>query len=153
MGMFTSINIAATGMSAERLRTDVISNNIANASTTRTPEGGAFKKSEVIFEPVASDNPTWRLPFVNEDMDNGPGKGVRVKTISKDTSQGRLVYDPQHPDAIQSGPNKGYVEYPNVNIVEEMVNLISASRAYEANVTVVQGAKEMFGSALDIGRS
>ena len=115
MGMFTSINIAATGMSAERLRTDVISNNIANASTTRTPEGGAFKKSEVIFEPVASDNPTWRLPFVNEDMDNGPGKGVRVKTISKDTSQGRLVYDPQHPDAIQSGPNKGYVEYPNVN--------------------------------------
>ncbi|BDC95577.1 MULTISPECIES: flagellar basal body rod protein FlgC [Treponema] len=153
MGMFTSINIAATGMSAERLRTDVISNNIANASTTRTPEGGAFKKSEVIFEPVASDNPTWRLPFVNEDMDNGPGKGVRVKTISKDTSQGRLVYDPQHPDAIQSGPNKGYVEYPNVNIVEEMVNLISASRAYEANATVVQGAKEMFGSALDIGRS
>jgi flagellar basal-body rod protein FlgC len=151
--MFTSINIAATGMSAERLRTDVISNNIANASTTRTPEGGAFKKSEVIFEPVASDNPTWRLPFVNEDMDNGPGKGVRVKTISKDTSQGRLVYDPQHPDAIQSGPNKGYVEYPNVNIVEEMVNLISASRAYEANATVVQGAKEMFGSALDIGRS
>lgn len=153
MGMFTSINIAATGMSAERLRTDVISNNIANASTTRTQEGGAFKKSEVIFEPVASDNPTWRLPFVNEDMDNGPGKGVRVKTISKDTSQGRLVYDPQHPDAIQSGPNKGYVEYPNVNIVEEMVNLISASRAYEANATVVQGAKEMFGSALDIGRS
>ena len=153
MGMFTSINIAATGMSAARLRTDVISNNIANASTTRTPEGGAFKKSEVIFEPVASDNPTWRLPFVNEDMDNGPGKGVRVKTISKDTSQGRLVYDPQHPDAIQSGPNKGYVEYPNVNIVEEMVNLISASRAYEANATVVQGAKEMFGSALDIGRS
>ena len=151
--MFTSINIAATGMSAERLRTDVISNNIANASTTRTPEGGAFKKSEVIFEPVASDNPTWRLPFVNDDMDNGPGKGVRVKTISKDTSQGRLVYDPQHPDAIQSGPNKGYVEYPNVNIVEEMVNLISASRAYEANATVVQGAKEMFGSALDIGRS
>ena len=151
--MFTSINIAATGMSAERLRTDVISNNIANASTTRTPEGGAFKKSEVIFEPVASDNPTWRLPFVNEDMDNGPGKGVRVKTISKDTSQGRLVYDPQHPDAIQSGPNKGYVEYPNVNIVEAMVNLISASRAYEANATVVQGAKEMFGSALDIGRS
>ena len=90
---------------------------------------------------------------MNEDMDNGPGKGVRVKTISKDTSQGRLVYDPQHPDAIQSGPNKGYVEYPNVNIVEEMVNLISASRAYEANATVVQGAKEMFGSALDIGRS
>lgn len=153
MGMFTSINIAATGMSVERLRTDVISNNIANASTTRTPEGGAFKKSLVILEPVASEHPTMRTPFFDESMDNGPGKGVRVKTISKDTSQGRMVYDPTHPDAIQSGPNKGYVEYPNVNIVNEMVDLISASRAYEANSTVIQGAKDMFGSALDIGRS
>lgn len=153
MGMFTSINIASTGMSAERLRTDVISNNIANASTTRTPEGGAFKKAMVILEPVASEHPTWRMPFTPADQDNGPGKGVRVKTISKDTSQGRMVYDPTHPDAIQSGPNKGYVEYPNVNIVNEMVDLISASRAYEANSTVIQGAKEMFGSALDIGRN
>ena len=65
MGMFTSINIAATGMSAERLRTDVISNNIANASTTRTQEGGAFKKSSVILEPISSIHPTWRMPFVN----------------------------------------------------------------------------------------
>lgn len=153
MGMFNSINIAATGMSVERLRTDVISNNIANASTTRTPEGGAFKKSMVVLEPVASEHPTWRMPFVDADQDNGPGKGVRVRTISKDTSQGRLVYDPSHPDAIKSGPNAGYVEYLNVNIVNEMVDLISASRAYEANATVVQGAKEMFSSALDIGRS
>ncbi|MBR4630787.1 MAG: flagellar basal body rod protein FlgC [Treponema sp.] len=153
MGMFNSINIAATGMSVERLRTDVISNNIANASTTRTPEGGAFKKSMVVLEPVASEHPTWRMPFVDADQDTGPGKGVRVRTISKDTSQGRLVYDPSHPDAIKSGPNAGYVEYPNVNIVNEMVDLISASRAYEANATVVQGAKEMFSSALDIGRS
>jgi len=153
MGMFNSINIAATGMSVERLRTDVISNNIANASTTRTPEGGAFKKSMVVLEPVASEHPTWRMPFVDADQDNGPGKGVRVRTISKDTSQGRLVYDPSHPDAIKSGPNAGYVEYPNVNIVNEMVDLISASRAYEANASVVQGANEMFSSALDIGRS
>lgn len=139
-------------MSVERLRTDVISNNIANASTTRTPEGGAFKKSSVILEPVASSNPTWRSPFVSADRDNGPGKGVRVREIVKDTTQGRLVYDPTNPDAIQSGPNKGYVEYPNVNIVNEMVDLISASRAYEANSTVVQGAKDMFSSALEIGR-
>ena len=152
MGMFTSINIAATGMSVERLRTDVISNNIANATTTRTPEGGAFKKSSVVIEPVASAHPTWRSPFVSADQDNGPGKGVRVREIVKSTEQGRLVYDPSHPDAIQSGPNKGYVEYPNVNIVNEMVDLISASRAYEANSTVVQGAKDMFSSALEIGR-
>ena len=152
MGMFTSINIATTGMSVERLRYDVISNNIANVSTTRTPEGGAFKKSSVIVEPIASAHPTWRMPFVNAEQDNGPGKGVRVKEIVKDTSKGRMVYEPSNPDAIQSGPDKGYVEYPNVNIVNEMVNLISASRAYEANSTVIQGAKDMFSAALEIGR-
>lgn len=152
MGMFTSINIAATGMSAERLRSDIISNNIANASTTRTQEGGAFKKSSVIMRPVSDKSAQWRTPFTPSSLDNGPGKGVKVLEIVQDTSQGRLVYDPDHPDAIQSGPNKGYVEYPNVNIVNEMVDLISASRAYEANATVIDGAKDMFSAALDIGR-
>ncbi|QTQ15963.1 flagellar basal body rod protein FlgC [Treponema parvum] len=153
MGIFSSINIAATGLSAERLRTDVISNNIANASTTRTQEGGVFKRSRVIFEPVAASSPQWRTPFVPEDLDNGPGKGVKVLEIVKDPSEGRMVYDPSHPDAIKSGPNKGYVEYPNVNIVNEMVDLISSSRAYEANTAVIQGAKEMFNAALEIGRA
>lgn len=152
MGLFTSINIAATGMAAERLRSDVISNNIANASTTRTQEGGAFKKSSVILRPVSDQSAQWRSPFTPSSLDNGPGKGVKVLEIRKDTSQGRLVYDPDHPDAIKSGPNAGYVEYPNVNIVNEMVDLISASRAYEANATVVDGAKDMFKAALDIGR-
>ena len=153
MGIFTSINIAATGMSVERLRTDVISNNIANASTTRTPEGGAFKKSSVVIEPIASAHPTWRMPFVSAEQDNGPGKGFRARETVKDTSQGKMVYEPENPDAIQSGPNKGYVEYPNVNIVNEMVDLISASRSYEANSTVIQGAKDMFSAALEIGRA
>ena len=152
MGLFTSINIAATGMSAERLRSDVISDNIANANTTRTQEGGVFQRSRVIFAPAANEHPTFRNPFVPSSLDNGPGKGVKVMEISKDTSEGRLVYDPDHPDAIKSGPNKGYVEYPNVNIVNEMVDLISASRAYEANSTVVEGAKNMFSAALEIGR-
>ena len=152
MGLFTSINIAATGMAAERLRSDVISNNIANASTTRTQEGGAFKKSSVILRPVSDQSAQWRSPFTPSSLDNGPGKGVKVLEIKKDTSQGRLVYDPDHPDAIKSGPNAGYVEYPNVNIVNEMVDLISASRAYEANATVVDGAKDMFKAALEIGR-
>ena len=150
MGLFTSINIAATGMSVERLRTDVISNNIANATTTRTQEGGAYRKQSVIVEPIASSNPQWRFPFVDSELDNGPGKGVRVREIIKDSEQGRMFYDPSHPDAIQSGPNKGYVEYPNVNIVNEMVNMISANRAYEANSSVIQGSKEMFASALEI---
>ena len=153
MGMFTSINIAATGMAFERLRTDVISDNIANASTTRTAEGGAFKRSMVIAEPIASSNPTWRMPFVNAAQDNGPGEGGRVREIVKDTSEGKFVWDPTNPDAYTSGPHAGYVEYPNVNIVNEMVNLISASRAYEANSTVVQGAKDMFSAALEIGRA
>ncbi len=151
MGLFSSINIAATGMSAERLRTDVISNNIANASTTRTQEGGAFKKSSVVLASV-QDNPTFRSPFTPEDLDNGIGGGVRVMEIAKDESQGRLVYDPSHPDAIKAGPNAGYVEYPNVNIVNEMVDLIAASRAYEANTSVIQGSKEMFMQALAIGQ-
>ena len=152
MGLFTSINIASTGMAAERLRSDVISDNIANASTTRTQEGGAYKRSRVVFEPIAASNPQWRTPFTPADLDNGPGKGVKVLEIVKDTSQGRLVYDPEHPDSIKSGPNKGYVEYPNVNIVNEMVDLISASRAYEANATVIEGAKDMFSAALAIGQ-
>ena len=104
MGMFTSINIAATGMSAERLRSDVISDNIANASTTRTQDGGPFKKSTVVMRPVADDNPQWRTPFTPASLDNGPGRGVKVLEITKDTSEGRLVYDPTHPDAFQSGP-------------------------------------------------
>ena len=151
--MLRALTTAATGMIAQQNNLDVISNNIANASTTRTPEGGAFKKSSVVIEPIASDHPTWRMPFVSAEQDNGPGKGVQVREIVKDTSQGKMVYDPENPDAIQSGPNKGYVEYPNVNIVNEMVDLISASRSYEANSTVIQGAKDMFSAALEIGRA
>ena len=152
MGLFTSINIASTGMAAERLKSDVISDNIANASTTRTQNGGPFQRSRVVFEAVSSKKPQWRTPFCPEDLDNGPGKGVKVREIVKDTTKGRLVYDPEHPDAIKSGPNTGYVEYPNVNIVNEMVDLIAASRAYEANSTVIEGAKSMFSAALEIGR-
>ncbi|MBR7064074.1 MAG: flagellar basal body rod protein FlgC [Treponema sp.] len=153
MGLFSSINVAATGMAAERLKSDVISNNIANASSTRTQEGGAFKRSRVIFQAIGEHPVQWRHPFTPKDLDNGPGKGVRVLEIVKDTdTEGRLVYDPTHPDAIQSGPHKGYVEYPNVNIVNEMVDLIAASRAYEANASVIEGAKQMFSSALEIAR-
>lgn len=151
MGLFTSINIASTGLAAERLKSDVISDNIANASTTRTPDGGPYKRSRVVFEPAA-EKPIFRTPYLPETLDNGPGKGVKVKEIVKDTSRGTLVYDPTHPDAIQSGPEKGYVEYPNVNIVNEMVDLIASSRAYEANTTVIEGAKSMFSAALEIGR-
>lgn len=151
MGLFSTINIAATGMSAERLRTDVISNNIANASTTETQEGGPFKRSRVVLA-SRKDSPDFRTAYLPGVMDEGAGNGVEVKAIEVDNSPSRLVWDPTHPNAIVSGPNAGYVEYPNVNIVNEMVDLISASRAYEANASVIQGSKEMFIKALDIGR-
>lgn len=151
MGLFTSINIAASGMSAERLRTDVISDNIANASTTRTQDGGAFRRSRVVLS-QKENGIDWRTPFTPAEIERGPGKGVKVMSVEKDNSELRLVYDPTHPDAIKSGPKTGYVEYPNVNIVTEMVDLIAASRSYEANSSVIQGSKEMFMRALEIGR-
>ncbi|MDY7028764.1 MAG: flagellar basal body rod protein FlgC [Spirochaetota bacterium] len=152
MGLFSSINVAASGLSAQRLRLDVISNNIANADTTRTPEGGPFRRSRVIFRPRVQQ-PYWRSPFLPKTMDNGVGQGVRVVEVAEDTdAKPRLVYDPTHPDAIKTGPQEGYVEMPNVNIVEEMVDMISASRSYEANVAVVNGAKSMFQGAIAIGR-
>jgi flagellar basal-body rod protein FlgC len=151
MGLFTSINIASSGMSAQRTRTDVISDNIANASTTRTAEGGPFRRSRVIMRPRVQ-SPYWRSPFLPEGIDNGVGKGVKIAEIEKDyKSENKLVYDPTHPDAIKSGPREGYVEMPNVDIVSEMVDLIAASRAYEANASVVEGAKTMFQRALEIG--
>ncbi|MDC7228568.1 MAG: flagellar basal body rod protein FlgC [Spirochaetales bacterium] len=152
MGLFTSINTAASGMSAQRLRLDVISDNIANAETTRTTEGGAFRRSRVILKPEVSQ-PYWRSPFLPEKLQNQVGKGVEVSEIEKDMdSEMRLVYDPTHPDAMKTGPKAGYVEMPNVNIVDEMVDMISASRSYEANVSVVEGSKAMFLKALEIGR-
>ncbi|MDR1025369.1 MAG: flagellar basal body rod protein FlgC [Treponema sp.] len=151
MGIFSSISIAATGLSAERLRHDVIADNIANASTTRTSEGGPYRRSRVIMRPV-TEGPYWRSPFLPDSLDNGMGKGVRVLEIQKDTtSENKLVYDPNHPDAIKSGPREGYVEMPNVDIVTEMVDLIAASRAYEANASIIDGSKSMFQRALEIG--
>ncbi len=150
MGMFNAINIAATGLSAQRYRSDVIADNIANANTTRTQEGGTFRKSTVVFRPIAEE-PYWRSPFLPDGMDNGGGKGVRVVSTEKDTSPPRLVYNPTHPDAIRTGPNAGYVEMPNVDIVTEMTDLIAASRAYEANASIIDGYKAMFMKALEIG--
>jgi len=151
MGLFTSINIASSGMSAQRTRTDVISDNMANVSTTRTAEGGPFRRSRVVMRPKVQ-SPYWRSPFLPEGMDNGVGAGVRIAEIQKDyKTENKLVYDPTHPDAIKSGPREGYVEFPNVDIVSEMVDLIAASRAYEANASVVEGAKAMFQKAMEIG--
>ncbi|MCG8569414.1 MAG: flagellar basal body rod protein FlgC [Spirochaetes bacterium] len=151
MGLFSSINISGSGLSAQRLRMDVISNNIANVNTTRTPAGDRFKRSQVILRP-RNDERVYKSPFLPESLKSPDVSGVKVVKIQEDNSEARLVYDPDHPDAIKSGPKKGYVEYPNVNIVTEMVDMISATRAYEANVASIQNAKLMFAKALEIGR-
>ncbi len=152
MGLFTSIAIASTGLTAQRTRLDAIADNIANVNTTRTPVGGPFKRNRVIFRPRVGQ-PYWRSPFLPSFLQNPQGRGVRIAQIEKDhDADPRLVYDPTHPDAVKTGPRKGYVEYPNVNIVNEMVDMISASRSYEANVAVMNGSKSMFMKALEIGR-
>ncbi len=151
MGMFTSFNIASTGLTAQRLRMDLISANVANATTTRTPEGGPYRRKRAIFAPE-NIRPNYKSPRVPERIDHGMGQGVRVVKIEDDASPFRLVYDPTHPDAIKTGPKKGYVEMPNINIVTEMTDLISSSRSYEANVTMINNAKAMYTKALEIGR-
>ena len=152
MGLFSSINTAATGLTAQRTRLDVISNNIANVDTTRDADGKPFKRSRVIFRPRVSQ-PYWKSPFLPKTLDNGIGRGVRIVKIEQDNdADSRLVYDPTHPDAIKTGKYTGYVEYPNVNVVQEMVDMISASRSYEANTAVINGSKSMFTRALEIGR-
>lgn len=152
MGMFTSMNIAATGLSAQRLKLDVIANNIANINTTRNAyDNGPYRRKQVVMTPINLRS-NWRSPIFPQGLDTGIGRGVKVLKIVEDQRPLRLVYDPTHPDAIQIGPKKGYVEYPNVNIVEEMTDMITASRSYEANAQVIQSSKQMFQKALEIGR-
>ena len=150
MGLFNSINIAGTGLSANRVRLDVIADNMANINSTRTAEGGPFRRSRVILK-TRAEGPFWRSPFLPNTLDNGIGRGVRVSEIQKDNSPNPLRWDPTHPDAIQSGPREGYVELPNVDMVTEMVDMISASRAYEMNASIIDGSKAMFQRALEIG--
>ena len=152
MGLFTSINTAASGLTAQRTRLDVIGNNIANVDTTRTTEGGPFRRSRVIFRPRV-DQPYWRGPYLPRYLDNGVGRGVSIVSVEKDyDTKSRMVYDPTHPDAVKTGRWAGYVEYPNVNVVNEMVDMISATRSYEANVSVIDASQSMFMKALEIGR-
>jgi flagellar basal-body rod protein FlgC len=130
---------------------DVIADNMANVNSTRTAEGGPFRRSRVIMRPRA-EGAFWRSPFLPESLDKGIGQGVRVAEIQKDYStENPLRWDPTHPDAIKSGPRAGYVELSNVDIVTEMVDMISASRSYEANSAIIDGSKAMFQRALDIG--
>ena len=151
MGMFTSLNIAGSGLTAQRFRLDVIANNIANVETTRTTEGGPYQRQRVILMP-RDDSLKFKSHLLPEALQPGQGAGVKVVKVEKDNSPPRMVYDPSHPDAIKHGKYKGYVLYPNVNIVQEMVDMISASRSFQTNVDILESAKTMMQRIITLGQ-
>ena len=136
MSFYTSIEVSATGLSAERLAMDTIANNIANVNTTRTAEGGPFKRQLVVY--AQKLEPASQAAGAVDDPARSRA-GVEVVGIVKDQTPDRLIYDPTHPDADANG----YVHMPNIDIVKEMVDMMAASRAYEANVTAIQEARAM----------
>ena len=143
MSVFNSLNVSASGLTAQRLRMDVISQNIANINTTRTENGGPYRRKVALFE----ENKNTFQSIYNDALNN-VNSGVKVPKIIEDKSPFEYVYNPGHPDADE----RGYVAMPNVNLVAEMVNMISANRAYEANVTSINATKGMALKALEIGK-
>jgi len=145
MGLFTAFDICASGMTAQRLRSDIISQNLANVNTTRSEDGGPYRRQTVVF---SEKNSTAFSDVLFSSMGNA-GSGVKVSKIVKDyKNEMNMVYDPSHPDADVNG----YVTYPNVNTVTEMTNMIDASRSYEANVTAFSAAKSMALKGLEVGK-
>jgi flagellar basal-body rod protein FlgC len=149
MGLFDSLEISATALTAERLRMDVTAENLANAQTTRGANGGPYRRKEVVLQQAAA-GPDFGAQL--RSAMGGPGGGagspggVEVAAIAEDSAPNKMVYDPGHPDAN----GQGYVAMPNVDSVTEMVDLISSSRSYEANVTAMQASKQMFTKTLDL---
>ena len=146
MSFFNTMNISASGLTAQRTRMDVLAQNIANVDTTRTAEGGPFMRRTVIFEERQPGAQSFSAIF-NRAMNRAPGgTGVRVHSIVEDQTPGPRVFDPGHPDADA----EGYLTRPNVNIVSEMVNMISATRSYEANITAINATRSMMNRTLEI---
>jgi len=148
MGMFDALEVSASALTAERLRMDVTAENLANAQTTRGADGNPYRRKEVVLQSVSNGGFGSQLSAA---MGSGSGVapgGVQATAISEDQTNGKLVYDPSHPDADE----QGYVRMPNVDTVTEMVDLIDAQRAYEANVTAMSASKQMFAKTLEILR-
>ena len=145
MDFLTALKISSSALSAQRLRMDVISSNLANINTTRTSEGGPYRRRDVVFasQPITG---TFGEVF-NSELEKSLQK-VEVVDISIDQKPPKMVYDPRHPDAN----SLGYVGMPDINVIEEMVNILSATRSYEANVAVINATKSMVSKALEIGK-
>ena len=147
MSFLNALNISASGMTAERMRLDIAAENIANINTTRTENGGPYRRKMVVFEPI-EDN-SFASAFRTElSRQSGNGGGVRVAQIVEDPSDFRMVYNPEHPDADENG----YVQMPNVDLLKETVDSMAASRAYDANLTAFNTIKTMASKALEIGK-
>ncbi|MCX5807206.1 MAG: flagellar basal body rod protein FlgC [Proteobacteria bacterium] len=143
MGILDMLKVSASGLKSQRIRMEVIASNLANIHTTRTDEGGPFVKKEVVFGTSEVSETKEFGKILSERIE-----GVKVDKIVKSNKPFERVYDPGHPDADK----EGYVTFPNVNLMEEMADMISATRAYEANVNVINTTKEMFIKTLDIGK-
>jgi flagellar basal-body rod protein FlgC len=148
MGLFDAIDVTGSGLSAERLRMDVTSENLANAQTTRGADGQPYSRKEVVLQEAGGGSSFGSVLAGAIGNASSPARGVQVAGIVADGTPLKRIYDPGHPDADKNG----YVTMPNVNTVTEMTDLISASRAYEADVTAMQTAKQMFTKTLDILR-
>lgn len=147
MSLFSTFDVNASGLTAERFRMDIISQNVANANTTRTEDGTPYRRKVVTFAERETQTPFSRV--LNAARDNYSGKGVKVSSVEEDSwTDMKMVYDPSHPDADENG----YVLYPNVNIVTEMTNLIDASRAYEANATAFNASKAIAMKGLEMAQ-
>ena len=146
--LFSTLSISATGLSAQRTRMDIHAQNLANVDTTRTAEGGPYRRRAVIFEERApgAQNNSFAAMLRNSILRGSGGGGVRVHSIMEDPSDGPKTYDPGHPDADADG----YVLRPNVNVIAEMVNMISASRSYEANMTAWSVTQSMMNRTLEM---
>ncbi len=147
MSFLSSLNISASALTASRLRMDIISENVANASTTRTEEGGPYRRKMVVYEPAGDGGFRSMLRSSLASAQSEP-KGVRVAQIVEDPSEFTPVYDPEHPDA----DGDGYVLMPNVDPVKEVLDMMSVTRAYEANITALNAVKSMAAKALEIGK-
>lgn len=151
MGLFDAIDVAGSGLAAERLRMDVTAGNLANAQTTQGANGQPYRRREVVLQEAQGDGQSFGSMLTSAvagSASASPVNGVQVAGIVEDPSPSRRVYDPGHPDADA----QGYVSLPNVNPVTEMVDLIGASRSYEANVTAMQTAKQLFSKTLELLR-
>ena len=147
MGLFDAINVSGSGLSAERLRMDVIAENLANAQSTRGADGQPYRRKEVVLREAGASFGTALAGAMGSSAVDQP-HGVEVAQVVQDAAEPRRVHDPSHPDADADG----YVSMPNVDSVTEMVDLITSSRSYEANVTAMQTAKGMFSKTLDLLR-